>query len=323
MATSLVAVDYARPVQKLFEQPSQIGVIHGVFRRAVNIALNDTMLTLLSDGVPRMPNGVRLQSGMIEELGRRMRPSMEVWVGGGSLVITGCDFSLRLPGGQPWEPRPKVERFCWDHETVAGHVRLIVGYVAGQQVPTRYGIVRWERFWELLEESWEGRSSGEMALERMALPRLQVLARASWRQDVAGVEEATRGLAGLGPGLTPAGDDVLAGFAAVMVLLSERLSVDGVPRGYVGEVIARVARSRTTMLSGVLLEYAARGEVAEQVGDLLLALALRASEGETVLHAVDGLLAFGATSGGDTLLGVLLGLRTLEGESALRAWGAG
>jgi len=148
----------------------------------------------------------------------------------------------------------------------------------------------------------------------MVLPKLQLLARASWRQDVAGVEEATRGLAGLGPGLTPAGDDMLAGFAAVMTLLSERLSVDGINRGQVAEVIARVARPRTTMLSGVLLEYAAHGEVAEQVGKLLLALALPGGESEAVLRAADELLAFGATSGGDTLLGVLLGLKTLEGE---------
>jgi len=148
----------------------------------------------------------------------------------------------------------------------------------------------------------------------MVLPKLQLLARASWRQDVAGVEEATRGLAGLGPGLTPAGDDMLAGFAAVMTLLSERLSVDGINRGQVAEVIARVARPRTTMLSGVLLEYAAHGEAAEQVGKLLLALALPGGEPEAVLRAADELLAFGATSGGDTLLGVLLGLKTLEGE---------
>ena len=146
------------------------------------------------------------------------------------------------------------------------------------------------------------------------MPRLRLLARASWLQDNAGIEEATRGLAGLGPGLTPSGDDVLGGFAAIMALLSPQLSSDAASRKHVAATIAAIARPRTTALSAVLLAHAARGELAEQMGTLLLTLTLPAEAFETVLNAADQLLTFGASSGGDTLLGMLLGLRTLEGE---------
>jgi hypothetical protein len=50
------------------------------------------------------------------------------------------------------------------------------------------------------------------------------------------------------------------------------------------------------------------------MGTLLLTLTLPAEAFETVLNAADQLLTFGASSGGDTLLGMLLGLRTLEGD---------
>ena len=60
------------------------------------------------------------------------------------------------------------------------------------------------------------------------MPNLRLLAQASWQQNIAGIEEATRGLAGLGPGLTPSGDDVLGGFAAIMALLSTQLSADSI-----------------------------------------------------------------------------------------------
>jgi len=86
------------------------------------------------------------------------------------------------------------------------------------------------------------------------------------------------------------------------------------PRKYIASTIAAVAKPRTTMLSAVLLEYASRGEVSEQFGTLLLALMLPAEEIEIVLKAADRVLAFGASSGSDTLLGILLGLRALEGE---------
>ncbi len=310
MTISLVATDHSRAVQSMFEQPTCTGSIHSVFHRAVNIAIDGTMLALLSDELPHMPNGVRLSSVVLEEQVQGLRPGMEVWVGDGRLLIPDCDFSLRLPEEPPWEPRPEIEGYRWQRETVAHHVRLLARYLADR--PQRGGLA------VLVGTLLLGQVGQEMPLARMALPKLRLLALAAWRQDMAGVEEAARGLAGLGPGLTPAGDDVLAGFAAVMALLSARLSEDGVPRSHIAEVIAAVARPRTTMLSGVLLDYAARGEVAEHVGELLLALALPTEESGVVLHAADKLLAFGATSGGDMLLGMLLGLKALEGEMDTR-----
>lgn len=148
----------------------------------------------------------------------------------------------------------------------------------------------------------------------MAMPKLRLLVQASWRQNIEGIKEATLGLAGLGPGLTPSGDDVLGGFAAIMALLSPQLSADSISRKHIASTIAAMAKPRTTKLSSVLLEFAARGEVSEQIGTLILSLNLPAEEFEIVLKSVAGVLAFGATSGGDTLLGMLLGLRALEGE---------
>jgi len=99
-----------------------------------------------------------------------------------------------------------------------------------------------------------------------------------------------------------------------MALLSPQLSVDGVSRRHIAGTIAAIARPRTTALSAVLLAHAACGEVAEHLSTLLLSLSLPAEASEVVLRAADRVLAFGASSGGDTLLGILLGLRTLEGE---------
>ena len=99
-----------------------------------------------------------------------------------------------------------------------------------------------------------------------------------------------------------------------MALLSTQLSADSKSRKHIASTIAAVAKPRTTKLSGILLEFASRGEVSEQLGTLLLTLMLPAEEFETVLKAADHVLAFGASSGGDTLLGMLLGLRALEGK---------
>jgi Protein of unknown function (DUF2877) len=68
-------------------------------------------------------------------------------------------------------------------------------------------------------------------------------------------------LAGCGPGLTPAGDDLIAGYVAGLVLLHGRR-----------ERAARIAEwvaAKTTAFSATLLLHAARGEVPEPVHALL------------------------------------------------------
>jgi hypothetical protein len=306
MADSPIVVDYSRPIQPLFIQLPRVGTIHSVFNKATNISLDETMLALLSDKLPRMPNSVRLHSVVADELLPNLRPGMEVYVGNNSLNITPCNFSFHLSDTQLWEPRPDVTSYNWDREKVAQHTRLLTHFLANKQYQ--------EGLAPLVRPLVLQQPLRETSLSRMAMPRLRKLAQATWQQNIAGIKVATLGLAGLGPGLTPSGDDLLGGFAAVMSLLSSFLSADSISRCDVASIISTVAKPRTTKLSGVLLEHASRGEISEQFGSLLLTLALPAEEFETVLKSADRALTFGASSGGDTLLGILLGLRALEGE---------
>ena len=306
MTVSLVAVDYSRPIQQIFEREPSVGAVHSVFRKVVNITHDSTILALLSDKLPRMPNSVRLRSVVTDKLFSDLQPGMEVCVGNDTLVIPTCNFSFHLSGTPLWEPRPDVTAHQWHRETVAQHTRLLTQFFAQKQY--QCGLA------PLVGSLFLGQQLQETPLSRMAMPKLRLLAQASWRQNIAGIEEAVRGLAGLGPGLTPSGDDVLGGFAAIMALLSPHLSADSLPRKYIASTIAAVAKPRTTMLSAVLLEYASRGEVSEQFGTLLLALSYPVEASETILDAANSVLAFGASSGSDTFLGMLLGLRALEGE---------
>ena len=68
-------------------------------------------------------------------------------------------------------------------------------------------------------------------------------------------------LAGRGGGLTPSGDDLLAGYAAGLVLFHGRSSE--------AVAIVRAATPRTTSLSATLLRHASRGELPEPAHSLL------------------------------------------------------
>jgi hypothetical protein len=102
-------------------------------------------------------------------------------------------------------------------------------------------------------------------------------------------------LAGLGPGLTPSGDDVLAGILVVGAL-TERFSPS--------ELRAAADTARTHDISRSFLRWAANGHSIEPVHDLLSAVAA----GRPTDDAEQAVAAIGATSGHDLLLGLRLAL---------------
>jgi hypothetical protein len=140
------------------------------------------------------------------------------------------------------------------------------------------------------------------------------------RDDAAAfARRAAEGLAGLGPGLTPSGDDVLAGALLALALLAP---ADG---GTIAEEILAGTRGRTTRISDAYLEAAAAGEAGEpwhRLAALLdappsAATSARAASAAgsprdpDLAAAVREIMAFGETSGSDMLAGFVLATRAL------------
>lgn len=97
-----------------------------------------------------------------------------------------------------------------------------------------------------------------------------LLARAVAERDAELSGRAARALAGLGPGLTPAGDDLLAGAAAAVAVLGGATGFRGDDRAsWLAALTSVHAAGRTTGLSARLLALAARGTVLRPVVALL------------------------------------------------------
>ena len=109
--------------------------------------------------------------------------------------------------------------------------------------------------------------------------------------------DAVLALLGRGDGLTPSGDDVLAGWMVARYATERTLAP-------VVDVVLAEAPDRTTRLSATLLRRAATGEAIRVCRDLLLAM----RSGSGVDDARDRLLRVGHTSGAALALGISLGL---------------
>jgi hypothetical protein len=107
-----------------------------------------------------------------------------------------------------------------------------------------------------------------------------------------------REAAGRGPGLTPSGDDMLAG-AMMALLLWPSVLWRGEARALCAMLVEN-ARPRTTQISGAYLEAAARGLAAEPWHALMRSLGGPLDETRAAVHRI---LCVGETSGADMLTG--------------------
>jgi len=121
--------------------------------------------------------------------------------------------------------------------------------------------------------------------------------------DRSGIRENAALLAGLGPGLTPAGDDYLVGLMAGLRLWPAPLENSGLSPEEACPIILEATEGRTTLLSRAFLHSAKEGLFGENWHELLAELA----RGETIgiQRAARRILSSGATSGADALAGFL------------------
>ncbi len=115
-------------------------------------------------------------------------------------------------------------------------------------------------------------------------------------------DPAVARLLGRGPGLTPTGDDVLAGALVTLAALGSPMSVP------LGAAVLASAPDATTTVSAGLLRHAAAGECIPQLADLLTAVGDGTADpaAGALPRAAGALLAVGHCSGAGLLHGVLV-----------------
>jgi hypothetical protein len=139
--------------------------------------------------------------------------------------------------------------------------------------------------------------SRDNAVQRRARHHLAGLCDALRDGDVARALAAQLPLVGLGEGLTPSGDDVTIGLLAML------WSVDHPARAAFADGCRRASPGRTTDVACDLVAHAARGRFVERVQWAVAALL----SGEPIRPAAARLAHVGASSGIDTLVGMLAG----------------
>lgn len=242
------------------------------------------MLALVSDRVGAGPFSLVLEPGEFPR---------DVDIGANLLVFENGfwldDWLIDAEQAEFWDPTPNwhtirkdAERRKWaarlirellsQHAPADSLARLVIDPTANSPLPAR--IIQ----------------AAEQHIPRL-LSAIQV-------RDAEEIAKASKGLAGIGPGLTPAGDDLLLGVMhGVWAAFPEDIARE------LCEVVERTAAPRTHALSAAWLEAGAAGEAGEPWHRLVDTIQAR-DEG-LVRESVMRILPTGHTSGADALSGFL------------------
>jgi hypothetical protein len=222
-----------------------------------------------------------------DQLPQGLEPGDEVLYSLGDLLISTRQVTLALADAEVWTPlQPEPSKV--DPVQRQRELQNLVDLIQGR-FPSK-------GFLFLLEQGLN--LNEEQARIKQACTDFT---RAYQAQDLAGCLTAANGLFGLGGGLTPSGDDWLAGF----ILCRTRCARQTTERAFLqplGAELTQMAYQKTTFVSANRLEAACKGW-SEDLFLRVVDFEVHPS-GDFLAFLAEALYGFGHSSGVDTLTGI-------------------
>ncbi|MGX7151201.1 DUF2877 domain-containing protein [Enterococcus ureasiticus] len=266
------------------------GEVHSVFKRTVNIICESGELyTLAAAELDNAPNTLRVTD--IFNNRPQMIENMPVFSRNGQLVIDGI-ATIEIQNAKEWHyPQigfPKKQAYSKINKRVeqlnewVTQVEYKGGYLLNNRKATTYEKMIHTMLWKESE---------------------QLLYYLKEKQLFQATKQLNR-VIGLGPGLTPSGDDFLVGLA--LIFTTTNYPYHSLKQWLINN--RDEMKKRTNIISFSTLDWAIKGEARERIGLFLNELFY--GENETILkEKMLAVLAIGQTSGGDMLTGMLAGIK--------------
>jgi hypothetical protein len=264
---------------------THVGPVRSVHRAAIYVdrPAPDSLLVVAIDDVGGVPGGI-LVDGVSDLRETGIRPGMVVLRSPDGFAVPAAAVAIDLSRAVTWHPAlPVAARF--ESGTELARTAAMARRMAAELAPAG-GLAPMLSGRAGPGDPWLVRARGLVGAQLEALGT----------GDVATALGPTIDLIGLGIGLTPSGDDYLIGLLAGLDATGDPLAHD------LASVIARHAPARTTAVGAAALGHATRGAFSERLHDLLVAIARgRLDDLEAAMKRA---MAYGATSGSDTLVGL-------------------
>lgn len=263
------------------------GLVIATFARSCYLDLDGRIIALVSPDLSNGPLNLVLSPAPVFahlSVGTLVRSTAE-------RLRVGEEWDVKLVGASGWDPvlrriDPIAAPYLWTHlsslDTLMDAEAPLEGLGRVCIQPTKGDLT---------------------SLEQSGVSALTDLSHGLQKANPEQLARGAHALAGLGPGLTPSGDDVLVGCLLALAVLPNTNP------GPLREAIISSARGRTTRIGEAYLNAAARGEASEAWHHLISSL--QTPDAVPLIGAARQILAVGETSGSDMLGGFVLASRVL------------
>lgn len=283
-------------------------VIHSAFDSAANLRLTDEdrLITLLISEGYELPQGIRIWTDALPL--QALTPGLRAASRGGILRFESSPLTVDLRSAPIW--RCRVPELGLDMQTPAAQAA-------------------WSTAWNVLNREQKHKNTeiradalfrphtGSPLSQRISKPATRLVVSTDGL-DVLGALHAAGQMIGLGPGVTPSGDDILLGFLAGLWSMAGRNERQ---LGFIhsfGKELMQLAKG-TSEISRTYLYHAAQGQFSSSLSRLAEAIAA----GDDVTEAAQAAMRVGHSSGMDAATGLLIGLCVWNIPSPLHPFPAG
>jgi hypothetical protein len=267
--------------------------IQSVFDSAVNLRLadEDRLITVLISDHYELPQGIRIA--------KRDNSFQSLTVGhqaasrGGVLRFGSSPLSIDMRAAHIWKCRVRDLNTDMSLPTVQKAWSTSLNFLTrGQRLKST----------EIIADDLFQIGTGSALSQRMSRPVMQLI-KSAQQFEVQGSAQAAEKMIGLGPGVTPSGDDILIGFlAGLWSMAGQHYKQLSFIRLFGNEII-KLAK-QTSEISRTYLYHAAQGQFSSSLSMLAEAIATYGD----VEQAAQEAMRVGHSSGMDSVTGLLIGL---------------
>lgn len=291
------------------------GVIHSIFQHACNVSLaSASLLTLVSSEKGNLSQGIRLRTPPKFTFLNQFLVGQLVACRGGILRISGSELSVDLRTASLWHIDLKGLRVDL-HQRDTAHAWAVAWLELGKHRRGN-GISAMIEAIPVAKQNLVTSPEIKTLVEKAA-QTVPALIDATRNFQVDGAITAISPLIGLGPGLTPSGDDFIVGYLAGLWSTAGSDSSRLRFMSSLGSWLSQAADG-TNAISRTYMKSAVNGNVSEPI----TALAQRIGQAKSmdgVREATRTALQVGNTSGTDGVLGLLLGCIAWAAPSLVRS----
>jgi hypothetical protein len=263
------------------------GRVHSVFKRVINIEIpGRNLFTLATRDLDDAPDTIIVDSADFRNMRVTARQRVSTI---GKLMRVGPILGIDFGDVKPWVGELPV--YPLHASLLRRNLDALTAHL--QRTGDAIGMLR----------PLAGGSTFDQQVSAVLAARSDRLYDALLRRNIDDARVHVQSMIGLGPGLTPSGDDYLVGLFAVINVVSS--PAEALRCAYLEMIVG--VEGATNAISYAALSKAATGRVRASIGDLI----------EQLLHGAEGaffaplarVLAIGSTSGSDIVAGIVSGLR--------------